>query len=155
MTGDQCTLALDISEHLFKLTTESLRLRSNETKRYQTLENLLADRIGLPCALEDHAPETIREHLSAVPTSGNIRIDLTITRSSADSLEAVKCLISEGLGSEITLGDTLSIMLFHYVVGQKAARVLQRMGLEGLQNRSVTAMTNEDDDGDDNVVPLR
>ncbi len=154
MTGDQCILALDISEHLFKLTTESLRLRSNETKRYQTLENLLADRMDLPCVLEDHAPETIREHLSAVPTPGNIRIDLTITRSSADSLEAAKCLISEGLGSEITLGDTLSIMLFHYVVGQKAARVLQRMGLEGSRSRSGAATTSEDDN-DDNVVPLR
>lgn len=152
MTGEQCILPLDISEHLFKLTTESLRLRSNETMRYQTLENLLADRMDL-CALEDHAPETIREHLSAVPTPGNIRIDLTITRSSADSLEAAKCLISEGLGSEITLGDTLSIMLFHYVVGQKAARVLQRMGLEGSQNRSGTAPTNDDDNN--NVVPLR
>lgn len=154
MTGDQCILALDISEHLFKLTTESLRLRSNETKRFQTLENLLADRMGLPCALEDHTPETIREHLSAVPTPGDIRIDLTITRSSADSLEAVKCLISEGLGSEITLGDALSIMLFHYVVGQKAARVLQRIGLEKPQDRSGIAVISEGDDAD-NVVPLR
>jgi hypothetical protein len=31
-------LALDISEHFFNLTTESLRLRSNETRCYQTSE---------------------------------------------------------------------------------------------------------------------
>lgn len=154
MTRDQCILALDISEHLFNLTTESLRLRSNETKRYQTLESLLSDRIGLPCVLEDHAVETIREHLSTIPTTGNIRIDLTITKSSADSLDAVKQLISDGLGSEVTLGDTLSVMLFHYVVGQKAARVLQRIGLECSHDRMGIAATSKDVTAD-NVVPLR
>lgn len=154
MTGDQCILALDISEHLFKLTTESLRLRSNETRCYQTLESLLADRIGLPCILEDHAAETIREHLSAIPTKGDIRIDLTITRSSADSLDAVKRILSDGLGSEISLGDTLSIMLFHYVVGQKAAGVLRRIGLESLHDRTGRASISEEPDSD-NIVPLR
>ena len=154
MTRDQCILALDISEHLFNLTTESLRLRSNETKRYQTLESLLSERIGLPCVLEDHAPETIREHLSAIPTTGDIRIDLTITKSSADSLDAVKQLISDGLGSEITLGDTLSVMLFHYVVGQKAARVLQRIGLDCSHDRTGMAAASKDATAD-NVVPLR
>lgn len=154
MTGDQCILALDISEHLFNLTTESLRLRSNETRCYQTLESLLTDRIGLPCVLEDHPPDTIRGHLSAIPTTGDIRIDLTITKSNADSLDAVKKLISEGLGSEITLGDTLSIMLFHYVVGQKAARVLERLGLEGsVVQPGKLATLEELSDG--NVVPLR
>lgn len=154
MAGDQCILALDISEHLFHLTTESLRLRSNEMKRYQTLEDLLSDRVGVPCVLEDHAPETIREHLSAIPTNGDIRIDLTITKSSADSLDAVKQLISDRLGSDITLGDTLSIMLFHYVVGQKAARVLQRIGLECSHDRPGIAGASKDAPAD-NIVPLR
>lgn len=154
MTRDQCILALEISEHLFNLTTESLRLRSNETKRYQTLESLLSDRMGLPCVLEDHAPETIRQHLSAIPTTGDIRIDLTITKSSADSLDAVKQLISDGLGSEITLGDTLSVMLFHYVVGQKTARVLQRIGLEcSHDSPGIPAASKDTTAG--NVVPLR
>lgn len=154
MTGDQCKLALDVSEHLFNLTTESLRLRSNETRRYETLEALLDDRIGLPCALEDHPPETIRKHLSTIPTSGDIRIDLTITRSSADSLDAVKRLISDGLGSEISLGDTLSVMLFHYVAGQKAAHILKRIGLEHSDVRPGTATSREEKDRG-NIVQLR
>lgn len=129
-------------------------MRSNETKRYQTLESLLSDRMGLQCVLEDHAPETIREHLSAIPTTGDIRIDLTITKSSADSLDAVKQLISDGLGSEITLGDTLSVMLFHYVVGQKTARVLQRIGLEcSHDSPGIPAASKDTTAG--NVVPLR
>lgn len=154
MAGDQCILALDISEHLFHLTTESLRLRANETKRYQTLEDLLSDRVGMTCVLEDHPPETIREHLSAIPTTGDIRIDLTITKSSADSLDTVKQLIADRLGSDITLGDTLSVMLFHYVVGQKAARVLQRIGLECSHDGPGIAAASKDAPAD-NIVPLR
>lgn len=154
MTGDQCTLALNISEHLFNLTTESLRLRSNETRCYQTLESLLAERVHLPCALESHDPKTIRDHLSAIPTTGDIRIDLTITKSSADSLDAAKRLISEGLGSEISLGDTISIMLFLYIVDQKAAKILQRIGLDSSACVS-SSQPAGDDDPPDNVVPFR
>ena len=130
MTGEPCHLALDISEHLFRLTTESVRLHSNATQRYQTLEALLAERVGVPCPLVDFAAETIQEHLTAVPTPGSIRVDLTISRSSADNLEGAKAVLSKGLDTEISLGDTLSIMLFHYVVGQKTTQVLQRIGFE-------------------------
>lgn len=130
MTGDPCNLALDISEHLFKLTTESVRLHSNATRCYQTLEALLGERLSIPCPLVDFAAETIQEHLTAVPTYGSIHVDLTISRSSADNLEGVKAVLSKGLDTELSLGDTLSIMLFHYVVGQKANQVLQRIGFE-------------------------
>lgn len=152
--GDHCVLALDISEHLFKLTTESLRLHSNETRQHQTLENLLADRLNVPCALEDHAIETLGEHLSAIPTTGDIRVDLDLTRSSADRLDAVKERISQALGREITLGDTLSIVLFHYVISQKAARVLQRIGFDCSQLGPVAALIREEIIAD-NVVQLR
>jgi hypothetical protein len=154
MTGDRLSLSLDISEHLFKLTTESVRIRSNETQRYQTLESLIADRMGLPCILTDHPPERAREHLSAVPTKGDIRIDLKITKSSADGLQSVKNTISEGLGSEISLGDTISLVLFHYIIGQKSLDVLRRVGLEdshacGTEAATAAISSNE------NIVPIR
>lgn len=132
MTGDLCDYTLDISEHLFHLTTESLRLRSNETRQYQTLASLLDQRIFVGSTLDEHAPDTIREHLSTVPTKGDIRIHLRIARSSADNLAKVKHRLGVFLGSAVTVGDTLSIMLFHYVVEQKAARILQRIGLDDL-----------------------
>lgn len=129
MTGGSRSYALDISEHLFHLTTESLRLHSNETKRYASLASLVSQRLLAPSSIDDHKPETIREHLSAIPTKGDIRVYLSITKSSADNLSEVKRRLGETLGSDVTVGDTLSVMLFHYVVDQKAARVLERLGL--------------------------
>jgi len=150
MTGDERCLELEVSEHLFSLATESLRLRSNETRRLQTLESFLEDRAGMPSVLEGCEPQTIRDHLTAVPTRGDIRIDLTIAKSSADDLNEVKRILSEGLGSEISLGDTLSIMLFQYVADQKLMQVLQRSGMA----EELRASTAGPEPGD-NVVSLR
>lgn len=154
MTADPCSLALDISEPLFKLTTESVRLRSNETRSHQTLAGLVTERIDDPRELDDQSPDTIREHLSMVPTSGDIRINLVITKSSADSLDEVKRRMSEKLGSNITLGDTLSILLFNYIVGQKTAHVMQRLGLDEQENGAGATSVVPDAPGG-NVVPLR
>lgn len=153
MTGDMCDYALDISEHLFHLTTESLRLRSNETRKYQTLTSLLDQRIFASSTLDEHAPDTIRQHLSTVPTKGDIRIHLRIARSSADNLAEAKRRLGVFLGSAVTVGDTLSIMLFHYVVEQKAARVLQRIGLDDLELGAGQPADRGTSEG--NVVKLR
>ena len=54
MDADSRGYTLDISEHLFRLTTESLRIHSNETKAYQTLENLVDARTGDLSRINDH-----------------------------------------------------------------------------------------------------
>jgi hypothetical protein len=154
MTGDSRSIALDISEHLFRLTTESLRLHSNEIGRYGTLATLLNERITATCPLDDHALETIRDHLSAVPTQGKIRIKLNITKSSADDLAEVKERFARSLGSKLTVGDTLSILLFHYVACQKAASVMRRLGLENASDYSETA-TSDDKRRSQKVSPIR
>lgn len=129
MKGESRGYALSISEHLFRLTTESLRLRSNETGRFQTLAKLVNARADNTSKMEEHDPETIRDHLVTIPTKGNIRIYLSITRSSADSLSEATRRISRELGSNLTFGDTLSILLFDYVVEQKTSMVLQKLSL--------------------------
>lgn len=153
MTGDSSSLALDISEHLFRLTTECLRLHSNETRCYQTLASLVDERISSACPLEDHPPETIRHHLSAIPTEGAIRITFNITKSSADTLAGVRERFARSLGSNITIGDTVSILLFHYVVGQKAAETLQRLGFDDTaESKGPQAKS---DPATENVFPIR
>ncbi|MGE6695436.1 hypothetical protein ACQKE8_23620 [Sphingobium limneticum] len=153
MKGDSLRYELDISEHLFLLTTESLRLRSNEVKRYQTLANLIDDTIGIDSPFDDHSTETILEHLAAIPTNGNIRIDLRITKTSADSFGEVKQRLSEKLGSNISVGDALSVLLFHYVVRQKATRILKRLGLDSVEESARPAEC--DQAAVENVFPIR
>lgn len=153
MTGDSFRYELDISEHLFLLTTESLRLRSNEVKRYQTLADLIDDTVSIDTRFDDQSAETILEHLAAIPTNGNIRIDLRITKTSADSFGEVKQRLSEKLGSNISVGDALSVLLFHYVVSQKATRILTRLGLDSEAESTRPAMSAQG--ASENVFPLR
>lgn len=120
-------IPLEISEHFFRLTTESLRLHANETMQFQTLDSLLARRIFGDAAGVDQQAETIREHLSTVPTGGDIQISVNIAQASADNLAALKRQLDEMLGRSLTLADTISVALFNYVVGQKAAGILQRL----------------------------
>src|SRR3546814_20631020 len=56
---------LDVSEYLFRLTTESLRIHSNQTRRYQSLGNIVNARAtaGAAGAIEQHDAETPRKHL--------------------------------------------------------------------------------------------
>lgn len=153
MSGDSRGYALNISEHLFHLTTESLRLHSNETKRYQTLASLVNARAAHSCKMEEHDPETIRDHLVTIPTKGDIRIYLSISRSSADSLVEAKKRLGDQLGSNLTVGDALSILLFDYVVERKATRVLERLGLDEPKGKCGEPNANESQDV--NVLRLK
>ncbi len=58
---------LDVSEYLFRLTTESLRIHSNQTRRYQSLGNLVNARAtaGAAGAIEQHDVETLRNVVAA------------------------------------------------------------------------------------------
>jgi len=129
-SADSPDCTLDISEHLFRLTTESLRLRSNETRSYQTLECLLEARNGSLARIRDRDMCTLKEHLGAIPTQGDIRIELRISQTSAECLDEVKDLLSKELEADLTVGDALSVLLFDYMSELKAAWVLERLDLE-------------------------
>lgn len=133
ITGaDSPDYTLDISEHLFCLITESLRLRSNETRSYQTLECLLEARNGSLARIRNRDMTTLKEHLVAIPTQGDIRVELHISQTSADCLEEVRDLLSKEMDTDLTVGDALSVLLFDYMSELIAARVLERLDLERL-----------------------
>ena len=123
---------LDVSEYLFRLTTESLRIHSNQTRRYQSLGNLVNARAtaGAAGAIEQHDVETLRKHLEKGPTKGPIRIYLSITKTSAESLTEAKRRLEKHLGSALTVGDAISMLLFDYVVEQGTAKLLSKIGID-------------------------
>lgn len=154
MTGEPCSLTLDISEHLFRLTTESVRLRSNETKCYQTLADLVTEQVASYRKIDDQSPELMREHLSTVPTRGNVRINIVIAESIVSSLLEAKCNLTCRLGSNISLGDTLSILLFNYVITQRTAQIMRRIRLEK-QVEGSNSLPAGGEALDGNVIALR
>jgi hypothetical protein len=154
MRGDtRCQhYALDVSEPLFRLATESVRLYSNEKRQLRTLEDLVNERSASLLNL-DHNPETVRMHLRAVPTVGDVRIDLAVDQVTEASLTNAKKALKTLTGADVSLGDFLSILLFDYVVEQKANRVKAKLGLP-----AVGAVIESQDAGaaaDDNVIRLK
>lgn len=129
--ADSRDITLNISEPLFRLTTEGIRLHSNETLHHQTLSNLIDHRSSRIEKIGSHDTSTLKEHLTSIPSDGTIRIRLNISRTSATSLDEVKDLLSRQLDSKLTVADALSFLLFDYVVEQRAARVMDKLDLSG------------------------
>jgi hypothetical protein len=155
MSGDTRGYSLDVSDYLFRLTTESLRLLSNETKRYHSLTSMVNQLAGAGAAdaIAQHDVETLRQHLSKIPTKGPIRIHLHITKTSADNLIEAKKRLAKELGSSLTVGDAISMLLFDFVVDQSASRLLSKLGVdEAGQSRDEPS---PDRDTSDNVVRLK
>lgn len=146
---------LDVSEYLFRLTTESLRIHSNQTKRYESLANLVTSRAtaGAAEAIEQHDVETLRQHLAKVPTKGPIRIYLRISKTSADSLAEATRRLEKHLGSELTVGDALSMLLFDYVVEQGTAKLMSKIGIASPE--LAENADNRDRDDGEKVVRIR
>ena len=130
--ADSQDIILAISEPLFRLTTEGIRLRSNETHNHQSLSSLIADRTSHAERIGDHDVTTLKEHLAVIPSDGSIQLTLNISSTSAESLDEVQKLLSRRLDSELTIVDALSLLLFDYVVEQKAARVMEKLDLHDL-----------------------
>lgn len=152
MTVETRSFALDVSEPLFRLATESLRLHANETKRIDSLGGLVDER-ALDLRVDDCSPEAMRDHLSIVPTAGEIRINFNITKSSVESLAEARQQFERSLGENVSMGDTISILLFQYVAAQKARLVLDRIGLDGTRMDEISAPTAVTSAS--NVIPFR
>jgi hypothetical protein len=155
MSGDTRGYSLDVSEYLFRLTTESLRLLSNETKRYHSLTSMVNQLAGAGAAdaIAQHDVETLRQHLSKIPTKGPIRIHLHITKTSADNLIEAKKRLAKELGSTLTVGDAISMLLFDFVVDQSASRLLSKLGLDETSSKCDGPGAGREKA--DNVVRLR
>lgn len=138
---------LDVSEHFFYLTTESLRLRSNETLNYQTLDALIDSRVPQADKIDTHPVSALREHLEVVPTKGEIRINLTISETSAASLADAQNRLASQLGTDLSLCDALSILLFDYVVECKAARFLSTIGIDELKDKHDESIASDSQEG--------
>jgi hypothetical protein len=147
MSGDTRSYTLEVSEYLFMLTTESLRRHSNATQRYQTLASLVNERAASGVPLEQYDTETLRQHLETIPTKGPIRIHLSISRSSADTLIDAKRKLAKQLGASLTVGDALSVLLLDFMAEHHAKRILGKIVDEASDTRdeaspSITSGTN-------------
>src|SRR3546814_13400793 len=78
MTADARDFALEISELLFRLTTECIRVRSNETRAHESLSSLTLHVVGTDRDMAGHDADILRQHLQLVPASGDIALLLAL-----------------------------------------------------------------------------
>lgn len=127
---DPRSCCLRISEDLFRLTTESLRLHSNATFAHQTLAALIDFRSQEEVRIHDYDLATLGEHLRIVPGLGEIALELELAPQSLIGLLALQASFSENLGAPLDLEDALSLLLFDYVAERKANKILQVLEID-------------------------
>jgi len=127
MSGDTRAYRLRVSHCLFELATEGIRLRSNETRRFQTLSSVVNARAaGRMSGFKEQDVPTLKDHFSAIPTKGPIPISLTITKTNAQSLDEAKERLAKLLGTDLTVGDAVSLLLLDYIAQAKADRMVAK-----------------------------
>lgn len=129
MAGDTRSYALDVSELLFRLSTESLRLRSNDTLRFETVASLVNARVEkLPLTHLDAVD--VRAHFDVVESKGPVRVHVTLPRSCADLLIEEKRRFAKLLDRSLTMADMISILLFDFVAEHHSKRILGKIGMD-------------------------
>src|SRR3546814_8358737 len=66
-----------------------------------------------------HDADILRQHLQLVPASGDIALLLALPQTCIDRLGGVRTSLEKRVGYRLTSEDTLSLLLFDYVVEQK------------------------------------
>lgn len=129
MKAEAREYVLEISEPLFRLTTESVRLRSNHTRSHETLSSLLLHLASMERDVAGHDADVLRQHLKLIPAAGDIAVLLTLPSFCVDRLAGIGTSLAKLIGEQLTRGEILSLLLFDYVVERKAIQVLDALGL--------------------------
>ena len=123
---------LHVSEFLFRLTTECIRLYSNETSLHQSLSSLVSTRLAIPGRVDKVHIDDMQAHFATLPTHGNLRINLGIPDSELRALAKFRHDLDRRLSASLTMADALSALLFNYVLDANAAMILNRLKRENL-----------------------
>lgn len=119
-----------VSEYFFRLTTECIRLHSNERQKYSVLNDVINARAGRALSVSAaHPPEYIKEHLRLIPSGGEIPVEIEILQSSADQINGGARSISAAIGSSVQFADALSVIMFDFMVEANRTEILTKIGL--------------------------
>lgn len=119
-----------VSEALFRLMTEGVRLHSNEIMALSSLAELVeARRRTFLLSLCRHELATLREHFAAVPSQGKIAVESRVSGAGADCLAKAATWLTVELGFEASVADAVSALLLDYAVERAAARMLESLGV--------------------------
>ena len=145
MDAANSAYVFNVSEYLFRLMTEAVRLSSNEAGRFTSLACVIG---GHASAVRDgfqhHDVDTLRGHFATIPTSGDIRVDVPLAACEMDDLCQARLHLTARLGGSWSDADAVSALLFDYVVERKTRELLDKLGIgEAASGRGGTGMSPE------------
>src|SRR3546814_11694183 len=99
--ADSRDITLNISEPLFRLTTEGIRLHSNETLHHQTLPNMIDPRSSRTEKIGSHDTRTLKAHLTSITSAGTFRIRINIYRTQQKHLYTGKDFLRDQINTTL------------------------------------------------------
>lgn len=146
-------LHLNISEGLFRLVTESIRLFSNRQMKCSSISDVVNERAPVAASISAHyKPKSLQEHLRIIPTEGDVELELTILETSATAINGSIADLEKLIGSSVSFAAAVSLVLFDYVVEENRTEVINKLGLN---IGDAAAFREAAKRSDTNVVPFR
>ena len=146
-------LHLNISESLFRLVTESIRLFSNKHLRCSSISDVVNERAPGASSIRDHyRPKSLQEHLRIIPTDGDLGLEITILETSVEAIDESIGELEKLIGSSISFASALSLVLFDFIVEENRTEVINKLGLN---IGDAAAFKEAAKRADTNVVPFK
>lgn len=151
--ADERTFMLNISEGLFRLMTESVRLFSNKQLRFSDINEVVNERATAAHSIGSHyRPNSIKEHLRIIPTEGDVGLELTILETSAVAIDDAIPDLEGIIESSLSFASAISIVLFDLIVEENRTEIINKLGLNLEDAESFRKAANRTET---NVVPFR
>lgn len=142
-----------VSDYLFRLATESVRLYSNKMWALTSLNDTINSRSGrVETIVAEYGIEPIREHFRIIPTDGLREISIEIVETSAGSFETAAEMLSDALKQRMDVIDAVSISLYDFIVEEEISQVAKKLGLSGVAAAQYRDLIKH---RGSNVVPIR
>lgn len=153
MIAEERDYRIDVSEFYLRLTTESIRLYSNKIRNIANLRDVIDDRATMASLLPQYYTQAeMKEHLSIIPTDGDISLKFTILETSAASIDAAAEMLAETMGLSVAFADTLSLLMYDFIVEENKTEVLTKLGLTPEQAEEYRKILKKKPS---NVIPIK
>ena len=153
MLAEERDCELDVSEFYLRLMTESIRLFSNNSLALCDIRQVIDGRATAATELPRYySASDMQEHLSVIPTSGNVPLKFTILETSAAYIDEAAAMLEEEFGRSVEFADALSLLMYDLVVEVAKTEVLTKLGLlpeQAERYRRILKKTPS------NVIPFR
>ena len=146
-------ICTEVSQYLFRLATESVRLYSNKVGALSTLDdtvNGIADRALT--IVPEYGSAAVQEHFRIIPSGGTNRLAITILESNAPSYALAAEMITSVMSKRMGVIDAVSLALYDLIAEQEVAQLAAKLGVSSEAAAGYRKLIRQ---SESNVVPFR